>query len=66
MAALLDGCGGTTNRSLAAVIAPAILVSNPTNAHPPWVARGESYRMPGSFKVTLTKATATQAEVRFR
>ncbi|MDQ2968557.1 MAG: hypothetical protein M3R37_09600, partial [Actinomycetota bacterium] len=46
--------------------APAILVSNPTNVNRPWLARGESYRLPRSFKVTLTKASATQAEVRFR
>ena len=46
--------------------APAILVTSPTKAHRPWIARGESYRLPGSFKITLTKASATQAEVRFR
>jgi hypothetical protein len=46
--------------------APAILVSSPTKAKRPWITRGESYRLPGSFKVTLTKASATQAEVRFR
>ena len=46
--------------------APAILVTNPTKADRPWLARGESYRLPSSFKVTLTKANATQAEVRFR
>jgi hypothetical protein len=46
--------------------APAVLVMSPTKARRPWIARGESYRLPGSFKVTLTKAGATQAEVRFR
>jgi len=46
--------------------APAVLVTHPTKASRPWVARGESYRLPKSFKVTLTKASATQAEVRFR
>jgi hypothetical protein len=46
--------------------APAVLVTNPTKAHRPWLARGESYRLPRSFMVTLTKAGATRAEVRFR
>ena len=46
--------------------APAVLVTHPTKANRPWLARGETYRLPRSFKVTLTKASATQAEVRFR
>ena len=46
--------------------APAVLVSSPTKAKRPWIVRGESYRLPGSFKVTLTKVGANQAEVRFR
>lgn len=46
--------------------ASATLVTSPTKAHRPWVALGESYRLPSSFKVTLTKTSATQAEVRFR
>ena len=53
-------------RALSPFAAPAVLVSNPTKAKRPWIARGESYRLPGSFKITLTKASATQAEVRFR
>jgi hypothetical protein len=53
-------------RAMRPFAAPAVLVLSPTKAKRPWVARGESYRLPGSFKVTLTKATATQAEVRFR
>jgi hypothetical protein len=53
-------------RALSPFAAPAVLVSNPTKANRPWIARGESYRLPGSFKITLTKASATQAEVRFR
>jgi hypothetical protein len=44
----------------------AVLISNPTKAKRPWLARSESFRLPGSFKVTLTKATAARAEVRFR
>ncbi len=50
----------------AAFAAPAIFVTSPTKAKRPWLARGETYRLPGSFKVTLTKASATQAEIRFR
>jgi hypothetical protein len=46
--------------------APAILVSHPTKAKRPWIALGESYRVPGSFRVTLTKAGAAQAEVLLR
>jgi hypothetical protein len=46
--------------------APAILVTNPTKANRPWLALGESYSLPTSFEVTLTKAGATQAEVRLR
>jgi len=53
-------------RAMRPFAAPAILVTSPTKAHRPWIARGESYRLPGSFKITLTKASATQAEVRFR
>lgn len=44
----------------------SVLVTNPTKAKRPWVVRGESYRIPGSFRVTLTKASAGRAEVRFR
>jgi hypothetical protein len=44
----------------------AVLISNPTKAKRPWLVPGESFRLPGSFKVTLTKATAARAEVRFR
>jgi hypothetical protein len=44
----------------------AVLVRKVTKAKRPWLARGESYRIPGSFRVTLTKTTAGRAEVRFR
>jgi len=43
----------------------AVLISKP-KAGRPWLARGESYRIPGSFRVTVAKAGATQAEVRLR
>ena len=44
----------------------AVLIRKLTKAKRPWLVRGESYRIPGSFRVTLTKAGAGRAEVRFR
>jgi hypothetical protein len=44
----------------------AILILRPTKHVRPWIAKGESYRIPLSWRVTLTKATAKQATVRFR
>lgn len=44
----------------------AALITRLTKADRSWLVRGESYRIPGSFRVTLTKATAGRAEVRFR
>ena len=44
----------------------AVLIRKLTKANRPWLALGESYRIPGSFRVTLTKAAGGQAEVRFR
>jgi hypothetical protein len=44
----------------------AILILRPTKRARPWLAKGETYRIPFSFRVTLTRASATQAEVRFR
>lgn len=44
----------------------AILILKPTKRARPWIVKGETYRIPFSFRVTLTKATAAQAEVRFR
>ncbi|MFL6038952.1 MAG: hypothetical protein ACJ74B_09995 [Gaiellaceae bacterium] len=44
----------------------AVLILKPTKKARPWIVKGESYRIPSSWRVTLTKATATQAEVRFR
>jgi hypothetical protein len=44
----------------------AVLVTRPTRAKRSWIVRGESYRLPGSFKVTLTGAAAGRAEVRLR
>jgi hypothetical protein len=44
----------------------AVLLANVSKAKRPWLARGETYRIPGSFRVTLTKAGEGRAEVRFR
>jgi len=44
----------------------AMLILKPTKKARPWIVKGESYRIPFSFRVTLTKATAQQATVRFR
>jgi hypothetical protein len=44
----------------------AILILKPTKHDRPWIVKGETYRIPYSFRATLTKATATRAEVRFR
>jgi hypothetical protein len=45
--------------------ASSVLIRNPTGAGRPWVAPGESYRIPGSPRATLLHAGTTQAEVRF-
>ena len=44
----------------------AILILKPTKKARPWIVKGETYRIPFSFRVTLTKATAKQAVVRIR
>ena len=44
----------------------AVLIRKLTKAKRPWLEQGESYRIPGSFRVTLTKATGGRAEVRLR
>lgn len=44
----------------------AVLILKPTKHARPWIVKGETYRIPFSFRVTLTKTTATRAEVRFR
>jgi hypothetical protein len=44
----------------------AILILRPTKHARPWVVKGESYRIPLSWRVTLTKASSKQATVRFR
>jgi hypothetical protein len=44
----------------------AVLILKPTKRDRPWIVKGESYRIPFSWRVTLTQATAARAEVRFR
>jgi hypothetical protein len=44
----------------------AILILRPTKHARPWIVKGESFRIPLSWRVTLTKATAARAQVRFR
>ncbi|CAN5163857.1 hypothetical protein BH18ACT12_BH18ACT12_09990 [soil metagenome] len=44
----------------------SVLIANPTRAGRLWVSRGESYRIPGSLRVTLERAGTAQARVRFR
>jgi hypothetical protein len=44
----------------------AILILRPTKHARPWIVKGETYRIPSSWRVTLTTATAKQATVRFR
>jgi hypothetical protein len=44
----------------------AILILRPTKNPRPWIVKGESYRIPFSWRVTLTRVSATQATVRFR
>jgi hypothetical protein len=46
--------------------ARSVLILNPTKVGRPWVRRGESYRFPGSFRMTLERAGVAQATVRFR
>jgi hypothetical protein len=45
---------------------PSVLILNPAKAGRPWIARGESYRVPGSFRITLVRAGTSQAQVRLR
>jgi hypothetical protein len=44
----------------------AILILKPTKHARPYIVKGETYRIPLSWRVTLTKVSAKQATVRFR
>ncbi len=46
--------------------ASAILILRPSKHARPWIVKGESYRIPLSWRVTLTKVSAKQATVRFK
>ena len=44
--------------------AQSVLILDPTGAGRPWIATGESYQIPGSFRATLLHAGAIQATIR--
>ena len=44
----------------------SVLILRPTKSDRPWIARGESYRIPTSFRITLERAGTARATVRFR
>jgi hypothetical protein len=44
----------------------AVLILKPAKRPHPWIVKGESYRIPFSWRVTLTRATSAGAVVRFR
>jgi hypothetical protein len=44
----------------------AILILRPTKKARPYIVKGENYRIPSSWRVTLTRVSAKQATVRFR
>ncbi|HKC22242.1 MAG TPA: hypothetical protein VKB64_06990 [Gaiellaceae bacterium] len=44
----------------------AILILRPTKKARPYIVKGETYRIPLSWRVTLTKVSAKQATLRFR
>jgi hypothetical protein len=46
--------------------ASSVLILSPKKAGRPWIVRGETYRIPSSFRVTLERAGTAQATVRFR
>jgi hypothetical protein len=45
---------------------PSVLIMRPKKIDRPWLARGETYRIPFSYRVTLERAGVAQATVRFR
>lgn len=54
------------NRDLPPFARSAALMMRTVKANRPWIARGETYRIPGSFRVTLLKAGPLRAELRLR
>jgi len=45
---------------------PSVLIQKPTKAKRPWIAQGETYRIPDSFRVTLVRAGKASAQVQLR
>jgi hypothetical protein len=54
------------SRELPPFARSAALILRPVKAHRPWIARGESYKLPGSFRVSLLKAGPARGELRLR
>jgi hypothetical protein len=54
------------NRDLPPFARSAALMMRTVKPNRPWIARGETYRIPGSFRVTLLRAGPLRAEVRLR
>jgi len=54
------------NRDLPPFARSAILMMRTVKSSRPWIAKGETYRIPESLRVTLLKAGPTRAELRLR
>lgn len=54
------------DRDLPPFARSAALMMKTAKATRPWIARGESYRIPGSFRVTLLTAGTGRAQLRLR
>jgi hypothetical protein len=54
------------NRDLPPFARSAALMTRTVKPGRPWIARGETYRIPGSFRVTLLRAQPGRAELRLR
>jgi hypothetical protein len=54
------------NRDLPPFGRSAALMMRTVKASRPWIARGETYRIPSSFRVTLLRAGPLRAELRLR
>lgn len=54
------------NRDLPPFARSAALMMRTVKTSRPWIARGETYRIPGAFRVTLLKAGPLRAEIRLR
>ena len=54
------------NRDLPPFARSAALMTRTVKPTRPWIARGETYRIPGSFRLTLLKTGPSRAELRLR